>query len=50
MSEAIIEIKDLSKRFETKEGAVDALKNISLTIHKGDIYGIIGMSGIYFFK
>ncbi|MBR6328436.1 MAG: ATP-binding cassette domain-containing protein [Lachnospiraceae bacterium] len=45
MSEAIIEIKDLSKRFETKEGAVDALKNISLTIHKGDIYGIIGMSG-----
>ncbi|MBO5564694.1 MAG: ATP-binding cassette domain-containing protein [Lachnospiraceae bacterium] len=42
---AIIEVKDLSKTFETKEGKVEALKDINLTVEAGDIYGIIGMSG-----
>lgn len=41
----MIEIKNLSKRFYTAEGEVDALKDISLSIKKGDIFGIIGMSG-----
>lgn len=41
----IIEIKDLSKTFTGKDSQVDALKDINLTIQKGDIYGIIGMSG-----
>ena len=41
----MIEIKNLSKTFETSDGKVEALKNISLTIGDGDIYGIIGMSG-----
>ena len=40
-----IEIKNLTKRFEVKGHTVTALKNISLSIEKGDIYGIIGMSG-----
>ena len=41
----MIEIKNLSKTFETADGKVEALKNISLTIEDGDIFGIIGMSG-----
>lgn len=41
----MIEIKNLSKTFTTKSGDVEALKNISLTIPDGEIYGIIGMSG-----
>lgn len=41
----IIEIKELSKTFMGKDSQVDALKDINLTIQKGDIYGIIGMSG-----
>lgn len=41
----MIEIKNLIKTFETANGKVEALKNISLTIENGDIYGIIGMSG-----
>lgn len=41
----MIEIKNLSKSFETKDGNVDALKNIAININDGDIYGIIGMSG-----
>lgn len=41
----MIEIQNLSKTFKTADGAVDALKDISLTVNDGDIYGIIGMSG-----
>ena len=41
----MIEIKNLSKTFPSKSGGVEALKNVSLTIPDGEIYGIIGMSG-----
>ncbi len=45
MGEPVIQIQNVSKTFQTKEAQVAALKDISLTINKGDIYGIIGMSG-----
>lgn len=45
MSESLIQVLNVSKTFKTKEGSVEALKNISLDIEKGDIFGIIGMSG-----
>ena len=35
----------LSKTFEQKGNSVEALRDISLDIEEGDIYGIIGMSG-----
>ena len=38
-------IQDVSKTFETKDGSVQALNHVSLSIETGDIYGIIGMSG-----
>lgn len=41
----MIELKNVSKTFDSGTGEVDALKNVSLTIEDGDIYGIIGMSG-----
>ncbi len=41
----MIEIQHLYKTFETKDGKVDALKDINITVEDGDIYGIIGMSG-----
>ncbi len=41
----MIEIKNLSKSYQTKDGLVEALNDVSLTIEDGDIYGIIGMSG-----
>ena len=34
-----IEIKNVSKKYETKDGTVEALKNVSLLIEQGDIYG-----------
>ncbi len=42
---AIIEVKNLSKTFTTKDTKVEALKNINFSVEEGDIYGIIGMSG-----
>ena len=43
MSEIIIQ--NVSKTYSTKDGNVQALKNVNLSIEQGDIYGIIGMSG-----
>lgn len=40
-----IVVENVCKSFLSKDGTVDALKNVSLTIDSGDIYGIIGMSG-----
>ena len=42
---AEIKIENVSKIYYSKEGDVQALKNINLTIRTGEIYGIIGMSG-----
>ena len=39
-----IAIRHLSKTFEQKGNSVEALRDISLDIEEGDIYGIIGMS------
>lgn len=41
----MIEIRNLSKKFMTSDGEVQALKNVNITVDDGDIYGIIGMSG-----
>ena len=41
----MIELRNISKTFQTSDGTVEALKNVTLTVADGDIYGIIGMSG-----
>ncbi len=41
----MIEIKNVSKTFQAADGTVDALKNVTISIPDGDIFGIIGMSG-----
>ena len=41
----MIEIKNVSKTFPSADGNVDALKDVTLSIPDGDIFGIIGMSG-----
>lgn len=43
MAEIVIE--NLKKTFQIKDRTVQALKDVNLSIEKGDIYGIIGMSG-----
>ncbi|MDE7133169.1 MAG: ATP-binding cassette domain-containing protein, partial [Lachnospiraceae bacterium] len=41
----MIEVRNLSKTFVTKDADVEALQDINLSIQAGEIYGIIGMSG-----
>ena len=41
----IIQLENVSKTFQTDGGVIEALKNVTLDIEAGDIYGIIGMSG-----
>ncbi len=45
MSEPIIQVRHLTKTFGEGETAVHALDDISLDVHPGEIYGIIGLSG-----
>ena len=41
----MIELRNVSKTFQTADGALQALSDVSLTIRDGDIFGIVGMSG-----
>lgn len=41
----MIKVINLSKEFNTPAGKVEVLKNVSLSVDEGDIFGIIGFSG-----
>ena len=45
MAEPIISIRELEKKYQSKNSEVYALKGINLDINQGDIFGIIGRSG-----
>ena len=40
-----LEINNLSKEFRTKKNTIHALKNISLNVNKGEIFGLLGPNG-----
>ncbi|MCL1802417.1 MAG: ATP-binding cassette domain-containing protein [Eubacteriaceae bacterium] len=41
----MIQLKNVTKTYKTRSGTIDAVKDVSLDIAKGEIYGIIGFSG-----
>lgn len=41
----MIELCHVTKSFQTDHSSVEAVRDVSLTIEKGDIFGIIGLSG-----
>ncbi|MDR0956615.1 MAG: ATP-binding cassette domain-containing protein [Endomicrobium sp.] len=45
MAVPFIEIKNISKKYKSHKQEFEILKNISLEIEKGDIFGIVGFSG-----
>lgn len=45
MEKGYIELRNISKTYSVKNGSVEALKNVSLSISKNDIFGVIGLSG-----
>ena len=45
MDKVVLEIKNLSKVYESKGVSVKALTDVSLTVHQGETIGIVGESG-----
>lgn len=43
--EKILEIKNVTKKYQNKEGEILAVKNINLRVNKGEFVSIIGPSG-----
>ncbi|WP_034294596.1 methionine ABC transporter ATP-binding protein [Herbaspirillum sp. RV1423] len=41
----MIEIQGVTQRFQSGSGTVDAVRDVNLSIRKGEIFGIIGRSG-----
>ena len=41
----VIEILNVEKVFKNKKSEVHALRNVSLKVEKGDVFGIVGYSG-----
>ena len=41
----MIELKNVSKTFNRDKLQIEALRNVSIKVNKGDIYGVIGFSG-----
>ena len=45
MTGDVLDIRNLSLRFESQQGAVHALRNIDMTVPRGEIVGVVGESG-----
>ena len=41
----MIQIKGVSKIYNTKERVVKGVDNVTLTINRGEVFGIVGYSG-----
>ena len=43
--EKVLEVKNVTKKYQTKEGEITALKNVNLRVNKCEFVSIIGPSG-----
>jgi len=41
----VIEVQDLWKRFKSRQGTVEALRGVSLSVDAGEIFGLLGPNG-----
>jgi oligopeptide/dipeptide ABC transporter ATP-binding protein len=45
MAEPVLSIKDLTVEFETEDGVVKAVTDVSYDLHPGEVLGVVGESG-----
>jgi lipoprotein-releasing system ATP-binding protein len=45
LSEVVLDIQDLRRTYQTGEGTLEVLKGASLTVHEGEVVGLVGPSG-----
>ena len=45
MSEILLQVKNLSMHYDTLEGNVEAVKNVSFNVNSGESFGLVGESG-----
>jgi len=45
MMTAALELKSISKTYQRKKGKVDALRDVSLKINQGEVFGFVGPNG-----
>ena len=43
--EEVLRVENISKKYQAKNGEIEALKNISFNVFKGEFISIIGPSG-----
>ena len=44
-SDTVLDVKNLTTRFETQDGVVHAVNDVSFTLGKGEFLGVVGESG-----
>jgi len=44
-SDTLLDVRDLSVRFRTRDGVVQAVSNLSFTLRRGETLGVVGESG-----
>ena len=45
MADRILEVRDLVKDYRTKRGTVHAVKGVSFSVERGEVYGFLGANG-----
>ena len=45
MSDTVLKVDNLNMHYETSEGNVTAVKDVSFSINKGESFGLVGESG-----
>ena len=44
-SEPLLDVRDLTTRFFTEEGQVNAVESVDFTVRDGEVFGVVGESG-----